>query len=506
MKKAGILLLIIFILPSILKSVDLVDINFTRDENNWVKKFENYSWNEAKTDFTVSNINDINVNSLKLKGSFGRFNPGNGVFAQPFNSEDYCEQFRWAFRISNTGNSYIELPEVESAGLFTIHCKTGNPVESSVFYIEKLEQGKWERIKTMVAPAHGNQDFDVVLRQNLNINNPVKLRIYGASKNLHVYAFSLKSFEKSTTEKRNTRLIILPDTQNMVQKFPHIFQSQTAWITNNADSINFVLHVGDITNANNKQQWKTAASGLSLMDNVVPYTFVPGNHDTGTFGKSDIRNTDLLNEFLPYSKYSKMSNFGGTYEDGRMENSWHTFKSDKGYKYLILSLEFAPRDEILDWAGKIIKKHKKYNVIISTHAYLYSDDNRISDKYNHKWTPSKYGLYKASNGNANDGEQIWDKLVKKHKNIFMVVCGHVLNDGTGLLITKGDKGNTVYQMLSNYQSGVIGSKLGGSGFLRIIDIDETQKEISIKSYSPFLNEFKTDFDQQFSFENIKLIK
>lgn len=498
--------MIIFIASATVKSADLIDVNFTRDAEDWVSKFDNYTWNKAKTDFTVSGINGKVVNDFKLKGSFGKFNPGKGVYAQPLNREDFCEQFIWAFRISNTGDSYIELPEVESAGLLTLHCKSGNPVESALFYIERLEKGKWKRIKTLVAPAHGNQDLDVVLRQNLNLKYASKLRLYGASKNLHVFAIKLESYTETPAKKKNVRLIIMPDTQNAVQKFPHIFQSQTAWITNNSDSIDFVIHVGDITNANNEQQWKTAASGLSLMDNVVPYTFVPGNHDTGTHGSSDVRNTDLLNEYLPYGKYSKTPNFGGVFKVGHMENSWYTFKSEDGYKYLIVSLEFAPRNEVLDWAGKIIKAHAKYNVIINTHAYLYSDDNRISDLHGHKWTPAKYGLYKVSNGNANDGEQIWNKLVKKYKNVLMVVCGHVLNDGTGLLITKGDKGNTVYQMLSNYQSGVIDSKLGGSGFLRIMDIDAKQKKINVRSYSPFLDEYKTDFDQQFSFENVKLIK
>jgi len=88
----------------------------------------------------------------------------------------------------------------------------------------------------------------------------------------------------------------------------------------------------------------------------------------------------------------------------------------------------------------------------------------------------------------------------------MVVCGHVLNEGTGLLISEGDNGNQVYQMLANYQTGVIGSENGGNGYLRIIDIDPVREMMSIRTYSPFLNEFKTEKDQQFSFEGIKLIK
>lgn len=302
------------------------------------------------------------------------------------------------------------------------------------------------------------------------------------------------------------RLIVFPDTQNYVKDWPHIFQSQTAWVVNNADSISFVIHVGDITNANNKKQWETAVSTMSIMDNHVPYTFCPGNHDIGTHGSSDMRNTMMLNEQMPYSKYSKMAGFGGVYEAEKMDNSWHTFTTSGGYDFLILSLEFGPRDGVLEWAGEVIKTHPSHNVIINTHAYLYSDDRRISAIYGHKWTPSSYGLYEAGGQDANDGEEIWTKLVKLYPNIFMVVCGHVLNDGTGFLISEGDNGNKVYQMLSNYQTGVIGSENGGNGFLRIIDIDPSDAEISVRSYSPFLNEFKTEEDQQFHIEGVIMTK
>jgi hypothetical protein len=88
----------------------------------------------------------------------------------------------------------------------------------------------------------------------------------------------------------------------------------------------------------------------------------------------------------------------------------------------------------------------------------------------------------------------------------MVVSGHVLNDGTGTLVSEGDHGNKVYQMLANYQDGVIGSVNGGNGFLRVIDIDADRTMMFIRTYSPYINEFKTEFDQEFSFDKVNLIK
>lgn len=504
MKKIFPLLYLILISFN-LYSNDLININFTRDSTYWLGKFPALAWNTAGTDFIVSGLDNFAIENYRFKGSFGKFNPGSGVYAQPIHSEDNCIQHIYAFRLGNTGNSYITFPELPNAGRLTLHCKSGNSTENAVFYIEQLTDGKWERIRTMVAPPHGNKDVDVVLKQNLNIDKPVTLRMFGASKNLHVYNIKLEEFDPQLAKEKPLRLIVLPDTQHYTRDNPLIFQSQTAWIANNADSISFAIHVGDITNANNTTQWPKAAYALSIMDGNVPYTFTPGNHDMGG-NNAQTRNTSLLNQYMPFSKYSKMPGFGGIFEEGKMDNSWHTFTTPDGYQFIIISIEFAPRNAVLEWAGQIVKSHPSHNIIINTHAYMYSDEKRHSDRHEHKWTPSTYGLFAESNGDANDGEEMWEKLVKLYPNIFMVVSGHVLNDGIGTLVSEGDKGNKVYQMLANYQDGVIGTSNGGNGFLRVIDIDTKQSVMKIRTYSPYADEYKTEADQEFSFEGVNLIK
>ncbi|GAB1416692.1 hypothetical protein MASR2M117_20980 [Paludibacter sp.] len=495
-----------------LGAANLVDINFTRDSTYWNTHFTNLDWNKQKTDYYVGGVDGLNVDGYTFKGSYGKFNPGSGVHAQPFDSEDHCTQFIYAFRLSNSGDSYIELPNVKNAGQLTIHCKSGNPTESAVFYIEKYEKKKWVRLHTLVAPPHVNNEYDVVLRKDLQLKKASKLRIYGASKNLHVYSIQLESYSVATTEDKPIRVVVLPDTQTYTQEYPYIFNHQTAWAVNNADNISFLIQVGDITNANNAKQWPVVANAMSVLDNVVPHTFSPGNHDIGNHGSSNTRDTKLLNQYMPLSTYSKLVGFGGAFETDRMDNNWFTFTAE-GYQFLVLALEFAPRDAVLEWAGQVVKSHPNHNVIIGTHAYMYSDDQRISDKYDHKWTPTKYDLSKDSivvdgkkvPAGANDGEQIWDKLVKLYPNILMVVSGHVLNDGTGLLVSEGVNGNKVYQMMANYQKGVVNTESGGNGFLRMIDIYPTKKIMSVRTYSPFINKYKTAKDQQFTFENVTLV-
>ncbi|HUN02501.1 MAG TPA: hypothetical protein PLS00_06560, partial [Niabella sp.] len=92
---------------------------------------------------------------------------------------------------------------------------------------------------------------------------------------------------------------------------------------------------------------------------------------------------------------------------------------------------------------------------------------------------------------------MWEKLESRYSNIVFVFSGHVLNDGTGLLVSKGIHGNKVYQMLSNYQSGVQGSEMGGSGYFRILDIDPKSKSVKVQTYSPYLDTYKNEPDQDF---------
>jgi len=54
------------------------------------------------------------------------------------------------------------------------------------------------------------------------------------------------------------------------------------------------------------------------------------------------------------------------------------------------------------------------------------------------------------------------------------------------------------------KQGVEGSENGGNGFLRIVTIDPENKTISVKTYSPYINGYKTEPDQQFVFENVQL--
>lgn len=293
-------------------------------------------------------------------------------------------------------------------------------------------------------------------------------------------------------------IAVLPDTQMYCERWPEHFHSQADWIVANKDrhNIQFVVHLGDITNRNTPPQWEVAQASMKKLDGVVPYSLALGNHDLGPGGNCTTRET-YLNEYFPLSVAEKSPTLAGLMDERRLDNSYHTF-SAAGRKFLVLALEFGPRDEVVAWADAVVANHPDHWVLLTTHAYMYFDDTRYDwAKYGvkQKWNPHSYGTSKLDGG-TNDAQQLWDKLIVKHKNFFMTLNGHVLEDGLGRLSSENPAGGQVHQMLVNYQM----KKEGGEGYLRLVEFLPDGKSVQIKAYSPSLDHYKTDEQNQFVLE------
>lgn len=293
-------------------------------------------------------------------------------------------------------------------------------------------------------------------------------------------------------------MVLLPDTQNY--RGPHAagFAAQTQWIIDQKTSRNIVgvFHLGDITNDNLPEQWENAAKSMKLLDGKVPYCMAPGNHDYSK-GGSAVDRTSLFGEYFPPAHWKQQPAFGGFYdkEPERVENSYH-FLSAGERKFLVLCLEFGPRKDVVRWANEIVAKHPKLEVILVTHAYMYSDSTRydhvtLGKKQN--WNPHTYGVAKASNGDVNDGQELWDHLVSTHPNFILTLNGHVLNDGLGRLTSQGAKTQDVHQLLVNFQM----KPKGGDGWLRLLEF-RADRTVQVYDYSPTRNQVNASEENQFS--------
>lgn len=284
-------------------------------------------------------------------------------------------------------------------------------------------------------------------------------------------------------------IVLLPDTQRYSQDFPETFLSQAQWIVCQKDArrIAFVLHEGDITNRSTPREWENARNALSLMDGKVPYVLAPGNHDY-----SDVLSGQtLMSEYFPVDRFRCLTTLGGTFERNRIENSYHLFTAG-GRDWVVIALETFPRDSAVRWADRVLKKYPTRSGILLTHAYLYYDNTRYDyrTRSDQKWSPHGGG-YRPG---RNDGEQLWEKLVKPNANMAFVFCGHVLGDGAGRLTSVGEHGNIVHQILLNCQS----YPEGGSGYLGLVEFLPDGKNLQFRTYSVTTGHYLTDDDHQFT--------
>ena len=152
----------------------------------------------------------------------------------------------------------------------------------------------------------------------------------------------------------------------------------------------------------------------------------------------------------------------------------------------VISLEFAPRTDVVRWANEVVTRHPYHEAILITHAYLYHDNQRYDWKQagtKQDWNPHSYGVA-AGSDDVMDGEQLWSQLVSKHENFIMTLNGHVLGDGLGRLRSRGESGNDVHQMLVNYQM----HDRGGDGWMRLLEFRPNGAEVKVCDYSPVRNQ------------------
>jgi hypothetical protein len=289
-------------------------------------------------------------------------------------------------------------------------------------------------------------------------------------------------------------LVLLPDTQNYSDQLPGLFTQQTHWIVKNKDKYNiqYVVTLGDITNGDTDREWQNAHEAITELDGNVPYALVPGNHDYTPHGQPASGKSGL-NRFFPAAKFRDWPTFGGVMKDGDILNSYHLFSAG-GTDWILLALEWAPRNETVQWANDVLAKHPGRKAILATHAYLYDDGTRYDFAAKGKsqdWNPHTYAIDVP----VNDGEELWQKLVKGN-DFALTLNGHVCHTGLGFLSSKNDRGKTVQQMLVDYQA----RHLGGVGYLRILEFQPDGKTVQVKSYSPLFDKYLTDPQNQFRFE------
>lgn len=289
-------------------------------------------------------------------------------------------------------------------------------------------------------------------------------------------------------------VVVLPDTQVYAKAHPELMEAQARFVAEHAErlGIRAVLHAGDVTDDNSDAQWEVAARAYAPLQGRLPLVMALGNHDYGPRGSATARDT-RLHEWLPFEGFAATPSFGGSFEAGRADNAWHLLDTPDG-PWLVLALEFGPRDEVVAWAREVLDARRDVPAMLVTHAYLYSDGTRYDRRArsDQRWSPHAYGVAGEAGG-VNDGEALFHGLVGPCSNLRLVFCGHVLNEGVARRTDRRPDGTVVHQVLANYQH----RDRGGASFLRLVRFTEAGRRVEIRTYAPHLDRWKDDPDNRF---------
>jgi hypothetical protein len=308
-------------------------------------------------------------------------------------------------------------------------------------------------------------------------------------------------------------VVFLGDTQNYSTFHPAIFNQVTQWLVDNkaARNIQFVVQDGDIVNNDVSTEWNNARAAMEKLDGVLPYAVVRGNHDIGS-------QFDFSSRFGPGSPYSQQATLVDHYEvpgqpNFDMRNTVHKFQAN-GQKIMVITIDISAGNDVVDWANDVIANNPDHRVILDTHAYLYDGGARFNNAPDpgnpgKTYDQSRDALLRVGAGGeavyngaaygGQDGETLWNSLVRNHPNVSLFLSGHQFEDFDEFKyhLENGIHGNQVHELLVDPQN----MANGGNGWIRLLEFDPDGTTVHVKTYSPYLGQWDTSPD---NFYDIRL--
>jgi len=294
-------------------------------------------------------------------------------------------------------------------------------------------------------------------------------------------------------------IVVIPDTQDYrgqgTKRTPEsdepvtnlVFERHTQWIADNieAQRIVFVSHVGDIVDRNNNREWTVARQCMDKIHGRVPYGISVGNHDMTRDG-----NSRLFQQYFGAERFTDFDWYGGTFAgdperphtSNNNANSYQLF-SVEGLDFIILHLECNAPDDVLGWADTVLTEHADRRAIITTHMDL-GPIRQPRESQGYFTDPKGRMQWRKIHGSrGNTPQQMWDKLHRKHANLFMICSGDQSRTTAMYQQDVGDHGNTVHALLSDYTS---------SGPLRLYRFVPAENRIEVITYDTTRDELVSE--------------
>ena len=366
-------------------------------------------------------------------------------------------------------------------------------------------------------------------------------------------------------------LAVIPDTQNAVD-YTHqksagfaldsseLFIQQMRYIADHSvargGDIAFAAAVGDVWQHQSKPiDPAHAARGITAIDNPyfaikvewtpqtlafevpkaiegyrilheagLPFGVAPGNHDYDAMWsvagfppnvnklRSELTHTVEDLGLLHIGGLDNFRSAFGDQSDFFKDKPWYidSFRggansaqrfSAAGYTFLHITLEMQAGDDVLAWIESVLEKNPGLPTILTTHDFL--------DTYGRRAASPIVDLKRVDEGFHNSAEDIWQKLIRRHDQIFLVLSGH--HHAQSMRVDNNDSGHAVYQILADYQArGQVGIDHGqplsaytgrpegtGDGWFRLMNfsMSEDYPRIEVETFSSYYNSRSADLAQ-----------
>ncbi|WP_037673179.1 LamG-like jellyroll fold domain-containing protein [Streptomyces griseus] len=260
-------------------------------------------------------------------------------------------------------------------------------------------------------------------------------------------------------ESRRFTLAVMPDTQYLfdgpsIDRAP--VEASLRYLLEHGEDENlvFLSHLGDLTQNGAQAEVDAISAAFGLLDRRgVGYSVLAGNHDVKSSTDDQRGATPYLGAFGA-QRFQGKPTFGGASPDGY--NTYHLFRA-AGREWMVLALDWRLSDKGYAWAEEVIARHPRTPVILTTHELVVEDDSL-----------SEYG------------QQLWDRLVENHDQIFLTLNGHYWPAARAT--RKNAAGHDVHLHLTNYQN----RYFGGAAMIRLYRFDLDRNVIDVETVSPWI--------------------
>ncbi|CAL9644924.1 hypothetical protein SUDANB145_06432 [Streptomyces sp. enrichment culture] len=292
------------------------------------------------------------------------------------------------------------------------------------------------------------------------------------------------------------------------------------WVVANKDArkIAYVAHTGDIIENNIRKpatealrqqivgELELSSKQQQILDDAgIPNGVIAGNHDnqSGTENGPDA----IYNRYYGPERYQALSegwehaSYGGPWKPGDNQNHYDLFSAG-GQDFVVVGLSYGVTREEAAWADSVFERFSDRNGILLSHDYL---------------APSTSPDGRGAPFSAPDGSMLYKKVVQDNPNVFLILAGHEHGVGTNVKPKAGEVGHGVVELLADYQFYTVSAdRLGltetggyrpddrlnfGASFFRMLQFDVDRSELTVDTYSPFLDEFgATEYDSDHRYD------